>query len=81
VYLNFLHQGLTDAFVRKLSEKLRDAYAPLAEGCCKAIISTISLNVDELNSGTGNAFSGVLRSLTDKMTAMLQMLMFAHSHS
>lgn len=42
-----------ECVVRKLTGKLRDAYAPLVEGCCKAILVAISSNVDELKSGTG----------------------------
>ena len=38
---------------RKLTEKLREAYAPLAEDCCEAILTTISSNIAELNSRTG----------------------------
>ncbi|KAI0296258.1 hypothetical protein BC826DRAFT_1103987 [Russula brevipes] len=36
----------------KLTEKLRQAYAPLAEGCCKAILAATSSHMAELNSGT-----------------------------
>ena len=55
-YINEIHGPVT----RKLTEKLREAYAPLAEGCCKAILATLSSSIAELNSGTG-AFSGLLR--------------------
>ena len=48
-------------FTRKLTEKLREAYAPLAEDCCKAILTTISSSIAELNSGTGTFFNGFLR--------------------
>ena len=48
-------------FARKLTEKLREAYAPLAEDCCKAILTTISSSIAELNSGTGTFFHGFLR--------------------
>ena len=47
---------------RKLTEKLREAYAPLAEDCCKVILTTLSSSIAELNSGTGT-FSGFLRPL------------------
>jgi len=38
---------------RKLTEKLREAYAPLAEDCCKAILDAMSSNIAKLNSGSG----------------------------
>jgi len=42
-------------------EKLREAYAPLAEDCCKAILDAISSNIAKLNSGSGTFFQGLLR--------------------
>ena len=53
---------------RKLTGELREAYAPLVEDCCKAILGAISSNIAKLNSGTGTFFfSGVFFvSLTQK---------------
>ena len=46
---------------RKLTEKLREAYAPLAEDCCKAILDAISSNIAKLNSGSGTFLFQALR--------------------
>ena len=48
-----LRESALISFVRKLTGKLREAYAPLVEDCCKAILAAISSNVDELKSGAG----------------------------
>ncbi|KAI0257190.1 hypothetical protein BJV78DRAFT_1277757 [Lactifluus subvellereus] len=45
-------KALQDDSEGKLTEKLRGAYAPLAEDCCQVILAAISSNVAELNSGT-----------------------------
>jgi hypothetical protein len=60
-YINEFHGPVT----RKLTEKLREAYAPLAEDCCKAILTTLSSSIAELNSGTGT-FSGFPRLLLER---------------
>jgi hypothetical protein len=60
-YINEFHGRVA----RKLTEKLREAYAPLAEDCCKAILTTLSSSITELNSGTGT-FSGFLRLLLER---------------
>ena len=52
-YMNRTHVLIT----RKLTKKLREAYAPLAEDCCKAILDAVSSHVTELNSGS-SPFSG-----------------------
>jgi hypothetical protein len=54
-HINEFHGPVT----RKLTQRLSEAYAPLAEGCCKAILTTLSSSITELNSGTGT-FSGFL---------------------
>ncbi|KAI9460534.1 hypothetical protein BJY52DRAFT_1185902 [Lactarius psammicola] len=46
-------RALRDDSDGKLTGKLREAYAPLVEDCCKAILSAISSDVAELKSGTG----------------------------
>ena len=58
--INQFHGPVT----RKLTEKLREAYPPLVEDCCKAILATLSSSIAELNSGTG-AFSGFIRLLLE----------------
>jgi hypothetical protein len=65
---------------RKLTEKLRAAYAPLAEDCCKAILTIISSNIAELKSGTGTFFRLSSPLLLERNLSMTQMLMFARSH-
>jgi hypothetical protein len=62
--LSYIH-GLHGPVTRKLTEKLREAYPPLAEGCCKAILTTLSSSIAELNSGTGT-FSGFLHLLLER---------------
>ena len=52
---------------RKLTGELREAYAPLVEVCCKAILDAISSNIAKLNSGTGTFCPGAsFISLTQK---------------
>lgn len=45
-------KALRDDSDGKLTGKLREAYAPLVEDCCKTILAAISSNVAELKSGT-----------------------------
>ncbi|KAH9065792.1 hypothetical protein EDB87DRAFT_889121 [Lactarius vividus] len=45
-------KALRDDSDGKLTGRLRDAYAPLVEDCCKAILAALSSNVAELKSGT-----------------------------
>jgi hypothetical protein len=52
---------LKASIIRKLTEKLREAYTPLAEDCCKAILDAISSNIVKLNSGSGTFFQQLLR--------------------
>jgi hypothetical protein len=66
-------------FARKLTEKLREAYAPLAEGCCKAMLTTISSSIAELNSGTGTYFKVSFTLLERNNTFLMQMPTFARS--
>ena len=60
-YLNNTQVSIT----RKLTGELREAYAPLAEDCCKAILDAISSNIAKLDSGTG-AFRRLLRIVNSK---------------
>jgi hypothetical protein len=61
-HINRFHRSVT----RKLTEKLREAYRPLMEDCCKAILTTLSLSsVAEPNSGTGT-FLGFIRLLLER---------------
>ena len=60
-YINAFYGRVT----RKLTDKLHEAYAPLAEDCCKAILTTLSLSIAGLNSGTGTS-SGFLRPLLER---------------
>ncbi|KAI0278117.1 hypothetical protein BGY98DRAFT_1089631 [Russula aff. rugulosa BPL654] len=53
--VSFLEDGakaLQEDSEGKLTEKLREDYAPLAEDCCKAILTTLSSSIAGLNSGT-----------------------------
>jgi len=53
--VSFLEDGakaLQEDSEGKLTQKLREAYAPLAEDCCKAILTTLSSSIAELNSAT-----------------------------
>jgi hypothetical protein len=51
-FLRLLDQDLW-CVARKLTEKLREAYAPLTEDCCKAILDAASSHIAKLNSGSG----------------------------
>lgn len=65
-----LYLNKTQACInRKLTEKLREAYAPLADDCCKAILDAISSNISKLNSGGGTSlFGAFFVSLTTRVT-------------